>query len=136
VVLDYHTGELRAVVGGRNTPTVKKGWNRAYQSSTEVGSSIKPLAVYGPALDMGLSPASIVYNFPSPIRGWDTEKGVKPTVLAVPQGSVYLFRCEDKASAEALVDRLHLQRQSDYGPQGFGIGVCSIVKPDRRGSAL
>lgn len=73
---------------------------------------------------------------PIHFSGWDTEKGVKPTVLAVPQGSVYLFRCEDKASAEALVDRLHLQRQSDYGPQGFGIGVCSIVKPDRRGSAL
>ena len=75
VVLDYHTGELRAVVGGRNTPTIRKGLNRAYQSYMEVGSSIKPLAVYGPALDLGASPGSIVYNFPSPIAGWNTEKG-------------------------------------------------------------
>ena len=75
VVLDYHTGELRAIVGGRNTPTVKKGWNRAYQSSTEVGSSIKPLAVYGPALDLGASPATILKNFASAIEGWDSEKG-------------------------------------------------------------
>jgi len=75
VVLDYHTGELRAVVGGRNTPTVKKGWNRAYQSSTEVGSSIKPIAVYGPALDLGASPATILKNFAAPIEGWDSEKG-------------------------------------------------------------
>lgn len=75
VVLDYHTGELRAIVGGRNTPTVKKAWNRAYQSSTDVGSSIKPIAVYGPALDLGASPATILKNFASPIEGWDSEKG-------------------------------------------------------------
>jgi len=75
VVLDYHTGELRAIVGGRNTPTVKKGWNRAYQSSTDVGSSIKPLAVYGPALDLGASPATILKNFAQAIEGWDSEKG-------------------------------------------------------------
>lgn len=74
VVLDYHTGELRAIVGGRDTPTIKKGLNRA-QSPSEVGSSIKPLAVYGPALDMGASPATIIKNFPCPIEGWDSEKG-------------------------------------------------------------
>jgi len=75
VVIDHTTGELRAIVGGRDTPTVKKGWNRAYQSSTEVGSSIKPLAVYGPALDMGATPATVLLNFEVPIEGWDSEKG-------------------------------------------------------------
>ncbi len=75
VVFDYHTGELRAIVGGRDTPTVKKGWNRAYQSSTEVGSAIKPLTVYGPALDLGASPATVILNYKAPIDGWDTEKG-------------------------------------------------------------
>ena len=75
VVLDYHTGELRAIVGGRDTPTIKKGLNRAYQSPSEVGSSIKPLAVYGPALDLGASPATILKNFPCAIEGWDSETG-------------------------------------------------------------
>ncbi|MBQ2661364.1 MAG: transglycosylase domain-containing protein [Clostridia bacterium] len=75
VVFDYHTGELRAVVGGRTSPTARKTLNRAYQSSTPVGSSIKPLAVYGPALELGMSPASVLLNFPSPIEGWDTSKG-------------------------------------------------------------
>ncbi|HWP22008.1 MAG TPA: transglycosylase domain-containing protein [Candidatus Cryosericum sp.] len=74
VVLDYHTGELRAVVGGRDEPTIRKGINRA-TSYTEVGSSIKPLAVYGPALDIGYSTASIVPNMDGPIQGWNTEKG-------------------------------------------------------------
>ncbi len=75
VIMDYHTGELRAIIGGRNEPTVRKGLNRASQSYTEVGSSIKPLAVYGPALDLGYSPGSITYNMDGPIPGWNTEKG-------------------------------------------------------------
>ena len=75
VVMDYRTGELRAIIGGRNEPTVRKGINRASQSYTEVGSSIKPLAVYGPALDLGYSPGSITYNMEGPIQGWNTEKG-------------------------------------------------------------
>ena len=75
VIMDFHTGELRAIIGGRNEPTVRKGINRASQSYTEVGSSIKPLAVYGPALDLGYSPGSITYNMDGPIPGWNTEKG-------------------------------------------------------------
>ena len=75
VIMDYRTGELRAIIGGRNEPTVRKGINRASQSYTEVGSSIKPLAVYGPALDLGYSPGSITYNMEGPIPGWNTEKG-------------------------------------------------------------
>jgi len=75
VVMDYHTGELRAIIGGRDEPTVRKGLNRASQSYTEVGSSIKPLTVYGPALDLGYSPGSITYNMDGAISGWNTEKG-------------------------------------------------------------
>ncbi|MBQ3108412.1 MAG: transglycosylase domain-containing protein [Clostridia bacterium] len=70
VVFDYHTGELRAIIGSRHVPTLKTEWNRAYQSSLPVGSSIKPLAVYGPALDLGASPATIIANFPGDIEGY------------------------------------------------------------------
>ena len=66
--------KLRAIVGGRNEPTIRKGINRA-TSYTEVGSSIKPLSVYGPALDLGYSPGSITANMDGPIVGWNTEKG-------------------------------------------------------------
>ena len=75
VVIDQSNGYLRAVVGGRDEPLIRKGLNRATQSYTEVGSSIKPLAVYGPALDKGLSPASVVINAEGTIAGWGTEKG-------------------------------------------------------------
>lgn len=75
VVFDYHTGELRAIIGGRNSPTIRKGTNRASQSYLEVGSSIKPLAVYGPAMDAGASPATIIANLPQRIDGWGGEIG-------------------------------------------------------------
>ena len=69
-VMNWHTGELVAVVGGRATPVQKLQLNRAYQMEMPVGSSLKPLAVYGPALDLGASPASPVLNLPIPIEGW------------------------------------------------------------------
>lgn len=75
VVIKQSTGDLVAIIGGRNEPQIRKGLNRAYQSYTEVGSAIKPLAVYGPALDTGMSPASVVVNAEGAIEGWDTETG-------------------------------------------------------------
>ena len=67
---------------------------------------------------------------PIVISGYDNVCGVKDTQLAVPSGSCYVFRCETVEAAGALVRHLHLTRKSDFGSQGFGIGVCSIVKPD------
>jgi penicillin-binding protein 1A len=75
VVIDQTNGFLRAIVGGRDEPLIRKGLNRAAQSYTQVGSCIKPLAVYGPALDKGMSPASVVINAEGTIAGWGTEKG-------------------------------------------------------------
>ena len=75
VVLDQHTGDLKAVVGGRTTPTAKKTLNRAYQTTMPIGSSIKPIAVYAPAIDLGYSDGTVVPNLPLPIDGWNTEQG-------------------------------------------------------------
>ena len=74
-VYDYRTGELKAIVGGRYKPTIRKTLNRASDMNMPVGSSIKPLAVYGPAIDLGASPASIAYNMPVPISGWKDANG-------------------------------------------------------------
>jgi len=92
VVLDYRTGELRAIVGGREEPTMRKSLNRAYQSYTEVGSSIKPLTVYGPALDLGLSPATIIPNMDGAIEGWNTPTGYPNGGLNSRYGPVTLRR--------------------------------------------
>ena len=75
VVMDQKTGELRAIIGGRTEPIIRKGINRASASYTEVGSAIKPLSIYGPALDNGLSPAAVVANVDGTITGWGGENG-------------------------------------------------------------
>lgn len=74
-VYDYRTGELKAIVGGRYKPTARKTLNRASDMTMPVGSSIKPLTVYAPAIDLGASPASIAYNMPVPIAGWTDSSG-------------------------------------------------------------
>lgn len=74
-VYDYRTGELKAIVGGRYKPTARKTLNRASDMNMPVGSSIKPLTVYAPAIDLGASPASIAYNMPVPIAGWRDSSG-------------------------------------------------------------
>ncbi len=75
VVVEQSTGRLKAVVGGREDPKVKKTLNRAYQTTMPVGSSIKPIAVYGPAIDKGYSDGTVVPNMPVKIEGWDDNGG-------------------------------------------------------------
>lgn len=70
VIIDHRTGQIKAIIGGREEPLQRRQLNRAYQSSMPVGSSIKPLTVYGPALDMGASPATGILNAELEIDGY------------------------------------------------------------------
>lgn len=64
VVLDPHTGEIKALIGGREHQ-VRRGWNRAVHARRHPGSAIKPIAVYAPALEeAGYSPATVVDDVP------------------------------------------------------------------------
>jgi penicillin-binding protein 1A len=64
VILDYQTGAIKAMVGGRNTEG-RLLFNRA-TSPRQPGSSIKPMGVYGPAIQSGMEKAnSGVTNGPS-----------------------------------------------------------------------
>ena len=54
VVMDPYTGEVLGIVGGRGEKEGKLDLNRATMSKRQVGSSIKPLSVYAPAMDLGV----------------------------------------------------------------------------------
>ena len=58
--IDNHTGLVVAIVGGRSQEVSGYTLNRAYQSYRQPGSAIKPLIVYGPVLDRGYTPDSVV----------------------------------------------------------------------------
>ncbi len=62
VVMDPYTGNVLGLVGGRGEKTGKLELNRATMSRRQVGSSIKPLTVYAPAMDLGLIEYSTVYD--------------------------------------------------------------------------
>lgn len=74
-VVDYHNGYIVALVGGRQAPTGSLQFNRAYQSTMPVGSSIKPISVYAPAIENGLGVGSVYYDEAIKIDGWDSASG-------------------------------------------------------------
>lgn len=59
VLLDPSTGGVRALVGGRGE-SVFRGFNRATHLKTQPGSTLKPLAVYTPALEEGYTLSSVL----------------------------------------------------------------------------
>ncbi|MGN0316358.1 MAG: transglycosylase domain-containing protein [Lachnospira sp.] len=52
-LIEQSTGYVKVLIGGRGDKTSSRSFNRATSSARQPGSSIKPLAVYGPALDTG-----------------------------------------------------------------------------------
>lgn len=59
IAINPKTGGVEAVVGGRGEKTIL-GLNRATQSRLSPGSTMKPLAVYTPALEAGYTADSIL----------------------------------------------------------------------------
>jgi len=64
VSMDPHTGEVRAMVGGRDFE--QSSFNRATQAKRQPGSAFKPF-VYAAALEQGFSPATLIENLDEPI---------------------------------------------------------------------
>ncbi|MGG7096208.1 transglycosylase domain-containing protein [Clostridium sardiniense] len=60
-ITDYRTGEVITMVGGRGDQGARS-LNRAYDALRSVGSSTKPLTVYGPAIDTKKATAATVVD--------------------------------------------------------------------------
>ncbi len=76
VICDPATNDVLGIVGGRGRKTINRGTNRASVATRPPGSSIKPLAVYGPALDMGLiTYGSVVDDSPVFFNSYDYGNG-------------------------------------------------------------
>ena len=79
VIIDQHTGYVKAMVGGRGEKTSNMSLNRATQSGRQPGSTFKVLSTYVPALDMNgdtLSttikdaPLSYTTGEKKPVKNW------------------------------------------------------------------
>jgi penicillin-binding protein 1A len=117
IVIDHTTGQVKAVMGGRSE-NVRRGLNRATQSLRQPGSTIKPLAVYAPALDNGYTISSVVDDSPvtygnySPDNYGGNFKGLV-TVREAIQHSLNVV-------AVKIVQDIGLSRSAEY-LQKFGI---------------
>lgn len=121
-IIDYRTGEIKAIVGSRTPPVTRKTLNRATDMNMPVGSSIKPIAVYAPAFDMGAGGGSVAYNMPLPIQGWlgSDRKDSWPQNYG---GSSYrgpesfrtaLVKSDNTAAAWVLMNYVGVDRAADY----------------------
>lgn len=71
VVMEPATGEIKGIVGGRGQKEGSRVLNRASQSKRQPGSSIKPIAVYAPALEENVANlASYISNAKLTIGDW------------------------------------------------------------------
>ncbi|QRN86627.1 PBP1A family penicillin-binding protein [Clostridia bacterium] len=74
VIIEQETGEIQAMMGGREYIS-QRGFNRAAspEMNRQPGSSIKPVVVYGPALEYGgMSSGTVIDDIPVSIP---TEQG-------------------------------------------------------------
>ena len=137
MVLDPYTGEIKAIGGGVGEKNRNFGWNYATDAHRPAGSSIKPLASYGPAMDLGLITESTLVN-DSPnitLRGtrwyphnsggydgiitiWDALVRSKNTVAAQ-----IIDKLTPSVSFEYLTDRMGfdlIEADRDYAPLALG----------------
>lgn len=76
VIIDQHTGYVKGIVGGRGKKTASLTLNRATDTYRQPGSTFKPLAVYGPAInDLSLTLADTYVD--QGITYEDTNRPVK-----------------------------------------------------------
>ncbi len=68
-ILDQHTGGVRGLVGYRGASAFRQ-FNHASQLKRQPGSVFKPLIVYGPALEKGYRPNTLLYDGPLNLNGY------------------------------------------------------------------
>ncbi|MGE5391159.1 MAG: transglycosylase domain-containing protein [Deltaproteobacteria bacterium] len=134
VLTDYRTGEIKALMGGRNY-TVQRGFNRAINAHRQPGSSIKPISVYSPALESGIMPFYVLDDAPisfqaggtvwSPHNYDGTFRGPITMRTAVQQ-SINTY-------AVQMVDKIGVRKSYDFARS---MGLSVIDTPGKNDLAL
>lgn len=119
VFLDPATGGVMGLIGGRGE-TVFRGFNRATHLKAQPGSTIKPIAVYTPALEEGYTPTSMLIDEPTSFGNYKPENANKKY-----QGEVPLYKAVEESlnvPTVWLLDQIGLQKGVD-SVRRFGIKV-------------
>ncbi|MFT4415860.1 transglycosylase domain-containing protein [Fredinandcohnia humi] len=119
ILVDPETGGINALVGGRGEH-VFRGFNRATQLKRQPGSSIKPLAVYTPALENGYSIYDVLPDKPMSFGGYQPSN-----VSGSFKGSVSMYDAvikSDNVPAVWLLNDIGLSKGID-AVERFGLPI-------------
>ncbi len=67
IIMDYH-GRILGMSGGTGEKTANRTFNRAWQAKRQPGSTIKPVAVYAPALEKSLNDKNTDIYWSTPVK--------------------------------------------------------------------
>lgn len=126
VFLDYRTGQIKALVGGRDVQG-SSILNRATSSQRQPGSVMKPIAAYWPALDMNYTAASPIDDVPYYVNGelwpknWyrDGYRGIYTIRRAVEQSA--------NVPSVKMVESIGIGNSMEYLKK---MGIISTTKPE------
>jgi penicillin-binding protein 1A len=128
LVLDPITGQVRGMYGSYGAKTGNFTLNRATSMERQPGSSFKPIAVYAPAIDLGLiTPATVVDDVPVYM---DTSKPTIPYPTNVESGS-YLGLTTIRTAIRLSQNVVAAQVFRDYLKPDRSIAYLKKVNIDR-----
>jgi penicillin-binding protein 1A len=113
IAMDPSTGEIRALVGGRNF--AESQFDRSTQARRQSGSAFKPF-VYAAALERGYSPATIVTGLDTPIATpegmWLPDDGHETDLQAMTIRAA--LRTSSNRAAAQLLQTIGVSNAVDY----------------------
>ena len=132
VIMDPFEGKVLALCGGVGEKTINLGLNRATGTYRSPGSSIKPIASYGPAVDLGLiTPDTLVSDSPNiTLKGtsWypNNDSYTNYGLITIYTALQYSLN----TVAAQIVDKLPMGPQTSYDYLTTHLGVTSLVPED------
>jgi penicillin-binding protein 1A len=129
VIVDPYNGDIVGLSGGVGEKNANFILNRATGSQRPPGSSIKPISVYGPALDLGLITQNTLVNDSPNISlsgtSWyPRNSGGYSGIITIREG----LRWSKNTVAAQVLDKLGIAASVDYLENR--LGVTSLVESD------
>lgn len=128
VVIDPYTGQIKGIVGGRGAKPGNRVLNRT-TTLRQPGSSIKPLAVYAPAVEYGLiTPGTLIDDTPLTIGDW-SPKNADRSFMGPITARVAIEKSRNIPAVRVL-NELTVDRSFDFMKNN--LGFTSLVKSETR----
>ncbi|MDD6307752.1 MAG: PBP1A family penicillin-binding protein [Clostridia bacterium] len=129
VIIDPATGNIVGLVGGRGEKSASRTLNRATQTLRQPGSTIKPIAVYAPALEYGhISPTTTILDGPITIDGW-SPRNAGGTFSGTVNIKTAVARSLNTVAVKVL-DKISLDTSFDFLRNN--LGISSLVENETR----